>query len=322
MQLALVALIFAAARFAAAAGAAVPAEPKPVAAAPSPIADQAMMLGMAWAGSRAVAVGDHGVVLLSDDQGATFRQAKSVPVSSMLTAVSFIDDRHGWAVGQWGAILATDDAGETWRIQRLATNEDRPLFSVYFFDAKRGVAVGLWSLVLTTDDGGRTWVQRTLEPPPGAKKADLNLLCLFADAKGTLYVAAERGFVLRSQDSGATWSYLSTGYKGSFWSGIALSDDVLIVGGQRGTVYRSADAGASWHAVDTGSKNSITDFAREGDSVLAVGLDGLLARSRNRGESFTASWRQDRLSLNAALAVAGGGWITASQHGIFKDTAK
>lgn len=322
LRLALVPLIAVAAHGASAGGDAPGAELKPAPAAPSPIADQAMMLGMTRAGSRIVAVGDHGIVLLSDDNGAHFRQAKSVPVSSMLTAVSFADGRHGWAVGQWGAILATDDGGDTWRIQRLATKEDRPLFAVHFFDAKQGVAVGLWSLVLATADGGQTWTPRELGLPPGAKKADLNLLGLFADAKGTLYATAERGFVLRSDDRGATWNYLGTGYKGTFWCGIALSDEVLLVGGLRGTVYRSADAGASWTAIDSGSKNSITDFARQGDAVLAVGLDGLHALSRDDGRSFAASWRPDRQSLTAALAGAAGRWITASQRGIFDESLK
>jgi photosystem II stability/assembly factor-like uncharacterized protein len=301
---------------AAGAAAAAIAAPAPVAAASSPIADQAMVLGLARAGRVLVGVGDHGIVLRSDDEGASFRQAQAVPVSSVLTAVDFADDRHGWAVGHWGAILATDDGGQRWRVQRLATDEDRPLFAVRFLDARRGIAVGLWSLVLTTADGGQSWQQRELAPPPGAKKADLNLLALFADAKGTLYAAAERGFVLRSEDAGATWTYLATGYNGSFWSGIALSDEVLLVGGQRGSVYRSADRGASWTRVDIGSQNSVTGFAREGDSVLAVGLDGLQAQSRDGGRSFSSSQRPDRLSLTAALNANDGGWITASRRGV------
>lgn len=322
LRLAFASLLALAGSGAFAAADAAPIELKPVAAERSPIADQAMMLGMTRAGSRIVAVGDHGIVLLSDDDGAHFRQAKSVPVSSVLTAVSFADDRHGWAVGHWGAILATDDGGETWRIQRLAANEDRPLFAVRFLDAQHGVAVGLWSLVLTTADGGQTWSQRELDPPPGAKKADLNLLGLFADPKGTLYATAERGFVLRSGDGGASWSYLSTGYNGTFWSGIALSDEVLIVGGLRGTVYRSADAGARWTRVDSGSRNSVTAFARQGDAVLAVGLDGLLARSADGGKTFVATARADRLSLTAASAGPDHGWIVASRQGIFKEGAK
>lgn len=109
-------------------------------------ATQATMLAAGWAGERVVAVGDHGIVLLSDDQGRQWRQARSVPLSTPLTGVSFVDARHGWAVGHWGAILSTADGGESWQVQRLSSEEDRPLFAVHFFDARQGVAVGLWSL--------------------------------------------------------------------------------------------------------------------------------------------------------------------------------
>ncbi|BEV16160.1 hypothetical protein HBDW_29480 [Herbaspirillum sp. DW155] len=52
-----------------------------------------MMLGAARAGSRIVAVGAHGYVILSDDGGASYRQAEQVPVDVTLTSVSFVDDR-------------------------------------------------------------------------------------------------------------------------------------------------------------------------------------------------------------------------------------
>ncbi|MGS0744275.1 hypothetical protein ACVBEF_21080, partial [Glaciimonas sp. GG7] len=56
-------------------------------------AASAQMLAATRTGAdkRIVAVGDHGVVMLSDDEGKTFRQAKAVPVRSTLTAVSFAD---------------------------------------------------------------------------------------------------------------------------------------------------------------------------------------------------------------------------------------
>ncbi|HCV41774.1 MAG TPA: glycosyl hydrolase, partial [Pseudomonas sp.] len=149
-------------------------------------ATQATMLAAGWAGARMVAVGDHGVVLLSDDQGMQWRQARSVPLSAPLTGVSFVDAKRGWAVGHWGAILASTDGGESWQVQRMASEEDRPLFAVHFFNARQGVAVGLWSLVLTTEDGGQTWTEQPVQAPPGAKRADLNLMGLFADSRGTL----------------------------------------------------------------------------------------------------------------------------------------
>ena len=65
----------------------------------------AMLLDVAHAGKRIVAVGEHGIVLLSDDGGRSYRQAKQVPASSTLTAICFTDALHGWAVGQWGALV-------------------------------------------------------------------------------------------------------------------------------------------------------------------------------------------------------------------------
>lgn len=309
-----------AAAFAAAADAPKPLQPTPAAA--STIAGQAMVLGAARAGSRIVSVGDQGIVMLSDDQGKTFRQARSVPVSSTLTAVSFADAKHGWAVGHWGAILATADGGETWQIQRLATAQDRPLFAVQFFDAEHGVAVGLWSLILTTDDGGKTWAEQKVAPPAGSTKADANLLGLFADAKGRVYASAERGLVLRSDDRGHSWEYLATGYKGSFWSGIALPDGTLVVGGQRGTVYRSADDGKTWAPAALDSKNSVTGFAAAGSELLLVGLEGLRALSKDDGQHFSVTLRPDRESLTAALPGAPGAWLLWSRRGFIADVPR
>jgi len=292
---------------------------RPVAAVRTPIATQAMMLGAAWSGKRAVSVGANGVVLLSDDQGSTFRQAHQVPVSSTLTSVSFADAAHGWAVGHWGVVLSTGDGGENWKIQRLSTDEDRPLFAVHFFDSTHGVAVGLWSLVLTTDDGGETWAPQNIAPPPGGKKADLNLLGLFADKQGAIYATAERGQVLRSMDQGHTWTYLDTGYKGSLWAGAVLSDGTLLVGGQRGTLLRRNETTQQWQSIDLQSKSSVTAISVHGDDVLVVGLDGLQAQSRDGGRTFSVAVRPSGDSLTAALATDERRWILLSKRGVVGD---
>jgi len=128
-------------------------------------ATRTQILAATRAGKRIVAVGDFGVVLLSDDDGATFRQARSVRARSTLTSVTFVDDRTGWAVGHWGTILKTVDGGETWALERSDVASDRPLFSVYFRNAREGFAVGLWSLLLHTIDGGNTWTEASLAAP-------------------------------------------------------------------------------------------------------------------------------------------------------------
>ncbi|MFJ7789337.1 WD40/YVTN/BNR-like repeat-containing protein [Pseudomonas sp. NPDC096925] len=279
-------------------------------------ATQATMLDAAWAGARAVAVGDHGVVLLSDDQGKQWRQARSVPLSTPLTGVSFVDAKHGWAVGQWGAILATVDGGESWKIQRLSTEEDRPLFAVHFFNLRQGVAVGLWSLVLTTEDGGQTWAEQPVQAPPGAKRADLNLMGLFADNRGTVYATAEHGKVLHSDDHGKNWHYLDTGYEGTLWSGAVLADGRLLVGGQRGTLLLGSADDKRFRRVPTQGKGSVTSVVVAGSRVLAVGLDGLRVQSSNGGASFEESQSVDGLSLTAALFNSDGTPVLFSRRGV------
>lgn len=279
-------------------------------------ATRAGMLGITQAGSRLVAVGVHGVILLSDDGGRQWRQAAAVPVDCTLTAVSFADDRHGWAAGHCGVILATGDGGETWTVQRSAVQEDRPLFALHMFDAQHGVAVGLWSLILRTDNGGANWQPVAAPKPEGAAKGDLNLLGLFAGWAGEVYAPGERGMLLHSADQGRSWSYLATGYKGSLWTGTVLRSGVLLAAGLRGSLYRSTDGGREWTRIAVDSKSSITALAARGDEVLAVGLDGLSLRSTDGGATFDMAVRADHAALTGALLLPGGRAVLASRRGM------
>lgn len=70
-------------------------------------------------------------------------------------AVSFADDRRGWAVGGGGAVFSTADGGRTWRAQSSGVSSD--LLDVKFFDEREGVAVGGDGTAIHTSDGGKTW---------------------------------------------------------------------------------------------------------------------------------------------------------------------
>ena len=82
----------------------------------SPLAVRALVNGLAIAGTRIVAVGQRGHVLLSDDAGKSWQQAE-VPVSSDLVAVSFPSASTGWAVGHDGVVLHSTNAGGRWTRQ-------------------------------------------------------------------------------------------------------------------------------------------------------------------------------------------------------------
>ncbi len=56
-------------------------------------------------------------VMHSADAGATW-QARPTGQSLPIRAMTFVDERRGWAVGDLGLILATSDGGQTWQRQR------------------------------------------------------------------------------------------------------------------------------------------------------------------------------------------------------------
>jgi photosystem II stability/assembly factor-like uncharacterized protein len=274
-----------------------------------------MMLGAAAAGERIVTVGDHGVILLSDDGGKTFRQAGKVPVSSTLTSVAFADARHGWAVGHWGVILGTADGGDTWQIERSDFRADQPLFSVYFKNAHEGWAVGLWSIVLHTTDGGASWQTVKVPPPPGAKQADRNLYSIFAARDGRMFIASERGLVLSTAD-GMSWQYIDTGYRGSLWAGVVLSDGTVLVGGLRGTLLRSDASLKAWQTLKSGTSSSITGLVQLGDRrIVASALEGVVAISADDGATFRVSRSIDRMPYTGVVANANGQPVLLSQNG-------
>ena len=124
-------------------------------------AERLPVIAATLAGTRVVAVGDYGGVLLSDD-GKAFRQAKSVPTRSVLTSVFFLDAQQGWAAGHDGTVLGTADGGDTWAVLREEPGKERALMAVWFENAQHGMAVGQFGLVVETDDGGKTWKERHL----------------------------------------------------------------------------------------------------------------------------------------------------------------
>lgn len=267
-------------------------------------AAQAELLGVARAGRRIVAVGDHGVVLLSDDEGAHFRQARVVPTQALLTSLCFIDDHEGWSAGHDGVVLHTVDGGDTWSLQHEDTEGDKPLFSIAFGDAQHGLAVGLFGAALQTADGGRTW---QLLDMGTANPDGHHLYALFGDVKQGLFIAGEQGLIFRSMDAGAHWEAVQTSNAGSFWAGARVADGSLLAAGQRGHIFRSSDNGASWSEVSSGTQESLTDIVVRADGSVAItGLAGVVLESSDHGQSFRLSQRADRTPLTGAIETPSG----------------
>ncbi|HSV71986.1 MAG TPA: YCF48-related protein [Methylibium sp.] len=304
----------------------------------SALAPRAMLLGIASAGPRLVAVGERGVIVWSDDAGANWRQAQ-VPLSVTLTAVSFVDARQGWAVGHDGAVLHSADGGQQWTLQfdgnranaavlasrkaavqaasgpearetaeaALAELEEnvgfgpsRPLLDVWFRDARQGWVVGAFGQVFRTDDGGARWsyVGDALPNPDGLH---CNRLTPLPD--GSLVIAAEAGQLFRSRDEGRGWQLHDTGYAGHLYGVLpGGSPGVLVAYGFAGHVLRSDDDGQHWQERQVGTPKALIGGLRlPSGRLLLVDRDRRFFGSDDAGNT----WRTLPAEPGRPLAAVG-----------------
>ncbi len=278
--------------------------------------EQSFLLGAAHAGSRLVAVGESGLVILSDSDGKTWRQAE-VPTSVMLTDVGFANERAGWAIGHLGVVLRTEDGGETWTRQldgiaaanlvleavraRVAQADDdssqmalrqaeylvedgpdKPFLAVRVESPERALILGAYGYALRTEDGGRTWatVANSFDNPMGLHYYDI------ACAGRTSLVVGEQGMALRARPDGG-YEQIQQPYEGSLFGVEAPDGDSFVAFGLRGNVVHSADQGDNWTEVDSGVSASIQagTVLRDG-AVLLAAENGQMITSRDGGRHF------------------------------------
>lgn len=278
------------------------------AAAPSRLAQRSVLVAAARAGDRVVAVGERGHALLSDDSGASWRQA-AVPVSVTLTAVRFVDAQQGWAVGHSGVVLHTRDGGEHWETQldgrqmvkRLvdaapsadaATQEriarlqqdgpDKPLLNLLFSDAQNGLVVGAYGLAFETRDGGKQWRPLLAELP----NPDERHLYVAHERADGLYLAGEQGLMWRRAPGQGTFEPLKTPFQSTVFDLATSADGTLLAFGLGGKLYRSTDQGRSWTGSEPAGKAALTAGVVVPGGLVLAGEAGQQLFTSDGGTTF------------------------------------
>lgn len=284
-------------------------------ASPARIAAAAPMLRVARCGTRLVAVGERGVVLLSDDDGHRWQQAR-VPVSVTLTGVQFTNDKRGFATGHGGVVLRTDDAGQTWkrmldgrRIHALLSppevarqaeidGPDKPWLALHFSDDMNGMIVGAFGMALETSDGGQSW--RSF----AERLANPRALHLYAvHRRGErIWIAGEQGLYALSTDGGRSFSVQPTPYRGSFFAMQPLNDGSVLLGGLRGTLLL--------HAGD-GTFRTLAAASTQGVVQLLTLEPSALALVDQSGRIFTAPLMD--LQFRPVATRPGRAWLAVAQ---------
>lgn len=153
----------------------------------------------AWDSNRALAVGNRGTVMYTDDGGQSWAQIADVPsneVANKLIDIKTYDDGEAWAVGEFGTILRSEDYGQSWR--RMRELEDVILNEIVRVDSKTLMVVGEFGLVLRSTDNGINW--SVLSVP-----TEKSLTAVAFRNENVGVIAGLQGVRLATNDGGETW---------------------------------------------------------------------------------------------------------------------
>jgi len=299
-----------------------------------------ILVAITLAGARLVAAGEHGVIIYSDDNGASWHQA-AVPVDVTLTCLSFITPSLGWAAGHFGVILITRDGGATWLEQlngvqanaltmaaaQTATTDDpdapgtplalrraakfmaagpsKPFLSCLALSPAEVIVFGAYRMTMMTKDGGATWVDWSLHI---GDKFSRNLYAV-ATIGPDIFIAAEEGLVFRSSDGGATFPQVTSPTPTTLFGVTPTSAGHAVVYGVAGTCFRSADRGETWSPCAINTQDNLTAAVLLPSGALLLGSEsGNVFISHDDGASFTA--------LSGVPPMAVSGMVLAADHGV------
>ena len=319
-------------------------------AAKSELAHLSLINALEKVGDRIYAVGVHGIIIFSDDEGETWVQADSVPTQNTLTDISCSSEQLCWATGHDATILHSNDAGKTWEVQYIDIDFDAPLLSIHMYDDNIGIAIGAFALSLRTSNGGEHWdylfvsddeFQPHLNYTYGDEQAWRK------SSKDEGYAVGELGKYYVSDDQGLNWLEIDTGYFGSFWSGIKVDNGQSLLLGMSGKVTLATlidrdenppegkevyvacyESGlyideCKVYVFDNlfiGTKNSLTNAIVLDDGRIAMSGNGgaISIVDLHRNRDIHTCVRADRLSNTSILQLNYDEFLLAGEKGIRK----
>jgi photosystem II stability/assembly factor-like uncharacterized protein len=234
--------------------------------------------------------GNSGILQLTTDNGYSWNQL-TLAGGANLKSVFFINSSTGWIAGNNGTILKSTNSGLNWTAQTSPVNNN--LNCITFTDNNTGIACGVNGTVIITTNGGSNWILSTTPQTKellsvdmkagtiiasgananvikstnnGASwnKIDYKILTkvdvnsVFMTDQNTYYSCGSDGFIRKSTDGGATFTYqanpmLADLHKIYFYN----SNIGWAAGNDNNVVLRTTNGGNNWQ-MPAGASQSFT----------------------------------------------------------------
>jgi len=200
-------------------------------------------------------VGNGGDIRKTVNGGTSWINQTPVGGTDHLNAVQFVNPLVGWvALNSGGSVRKTTDGGTTWTTQSLGQSMN--VYGLWFHDTLTGFTAGSQGIRKTVN-GGTSWTS----------VSSTNLTTITFPTRAVGYAAGGLAVILKSTDSGNTWSSKFGGVFSSFNANSFHSlscvdaDRCYAAASTTGGVWRifaTLDGGASWAVVDSGSGAGFT----------------------------------------------------------------
>lgn len=218
--------------------------------------------------------------------------AQAEPVSQVYKGIkqdSFYDicfrGEKGLVVGNNSVVLQSLDGGENWTPISV-TSDSIAMLGVACRESG-SVIVGQEGRIYVEENGGWSQVD---------SGTDARLLSVAMSDSGLGFATGGFGTVLRTKDSGATWSLLPIDWEATIEDfqephiyDVAVSNaGIVTLVGEFGLVLQSEDSGDSWHAVRKEHASLFAIHFADNSLGYAVGQDGEIIRTEDGGRSWVS----------------------------------
>lgn len=242
--------------------------------------DNYYLNGITFKGDEVWAVGQHGTVISSKDNGTTWNE-KTIIDGNWLSDITFNSDGVGYIVGSYagGGIFTSLDQGETWSVLEYYPD----LWSVDKIKFSRdglGWATGYPYAILKSTTNGRSW-EVVVDSIYSAGN-----IAVSGDTAWIMY----NNKVLRTTDAGNNWeSFKVFDYTGVIFSGCDIdfiNSKVGYVCAYDSRVFKSIDGGETWlpENYPKGLSNFAMDFVNQ-EVGWVFGYPGIILK---RDPSFVS----------------------------------
>ena len=136
----------------------------------------------------------------------------------------------------------------------------------------------------------------------------------------TCIVVGDNGTLLRSTNSGYSWSSISHPAGSNTLIGVASNGNTWVAVGASGTVIRSTNNGSSWSSVSSGTSLNLTSVDADSDGqFIAVGRGGIVIRSTDNGSTWGT---RNSGTTTDFLRIHHGddGWIAVGRSGLSRQS--